>query len=514
MRENSKEFVMYESFDELPEELKEKFKSGAEGWNLKQAKDGYVDLINLLSNRGDELVGSYVKNSVKTQVKFDKCSHIVDISPSRYKSGDGCAVCRGLQVQHDINDLATTHPDLAKEWHPTKNGELTPHEVTHGSGKKVWWQCEKGHEWKETVTHRTNMGCNCPYCSNHRVLRGYNDIATTHPRYTKYFVNVENAYTHTYSSGKKVNLKCPICGHVKAIGINTLTSQGFSCDLCSDGIPYPEKLMASILSRLEIEFTKQLSFDNGKHNYDFYLSKYNTILETHGEQHYKGWLGNNKDLIQQQENDRIKRELAIANGIKPENYHEIDCRYSTLEWCRPNIEKTLGNHVDVSILTDEDWRQADIQAQKSLKIEVCKYWKENKEIDSSLTPQRVADVFGISNSTTWSYLKWGDRNSLCTYNGKYEARNAGKRNSKLSGMRKVKLIYLIKSDGKSKWFKEVMSMGKMSKETGISLSAIKNGIDNGALKYHRSSKYDPKYIGSYIVSAEVYDNQHQTNQNT
>tara|TARA_B110000285_G_scaffold180449_1_gene203483 strand:+ start:85 stop:225 length:141 start_codon:yes stop_codon:yes gene_type:complete len=36
--------------------------------------------------------------------------------------------------------LAEVNPELAEEWHPTKNGELTPFDVTKGSNKKVWWK--------------------------------------------------------------------------------------------------------------------------------------------------------------------------------------------------------------------------------------------------------------------------------------------------------------------------------------------------------------------------------------
>ena len=43
------------------------------------------------------------------------------------------------------------NPDLAKQWHPTKNGTLTPADVTLHSGKKVWWMYDKGHEWQTTV---------------------------------------------------------------------------------------------------------------------------------------------------------------------------------------------------------------------------------------------------------------------------------------------------------------------------------------------------------------------------
>ena len=91
--------------------------------------------------------------------------------------GAGCPYCAGRQVLPGYNDLATKAPDLASEWHPTKNGELTPEGVTLHSNKKIWWQCEKGHEWQVTVNNRAN-GTGCPVCSGHRVLAGYNDLET------------------------------------------------------------------------------------------------------------------------------------------------------------------------------------------------------------------------------------------------------------------------------------------------------------------------------------------------
>jgi hypothetical protein len=60
----------------------------------------------------------------------------------------------------------TSYPHLVKEWHPTKNGELTPDDFTHGSVKKVWWLCPKveDHEWKATINNRSN-GTGCPFCA-------------------------------------------------------------------------------------------------------------------------------------------------------------------------------------------------------------------------------------------------------------------------------------------------------------------------------------------------------------
>jgi hypothetical protein len=71
---------------------------------------------------------------------------------------------------------------LAVEWHPTKNGELSPDDVTTGSRKKVWWKCPKGpdHEWQARVKDRTS-GHGCPFCSN-RQVSVTNSLARLHPR--------------------------------------------------------------------------------------------------------------------------------------------------------------------------------------------------------------------------------------------------------------------------------------------------------------------------------------------
>ncbi len=53
------------------------------------------------------------------------------------------------------NDLATVNPDLAAEWHPTKNNCLRPTQVTAGSNRKVWWKGTCGHEWEAVIGNRS-----------------------------------------------------------------------------------------------------------------------------------------------------------------------------------------------------------------------------------------------------------------------------------------------------------------------------------------------------------------------
>ena len=83
----------------------------------------------------------------------------------------GCPCCSepAQVVVPGINDLKTKFPHIAKEWHPSKNGDLLPENFTGGTSKKVWWQCPFGHEYKATIGHRTAQnGTGCPICYSGR----------------------------------------------------------------------------------------------------------------------------------------------------------------------------------------------------------------------------------------------------------------------------------------------------------------------------------------------------------
>ncbi len=82
---------------------------------------------------------------------------------NRTNRGSGCPYCAGRKAGSD-NNLLAVNPELARQWHPKKNGELKPDGVTAGSKKAVWWLCGKGHEWKTQIGHRSR-GSGCPYCA-------------------------------------------------------------------------------------------------------------------------------------------------------------------------------------------------------------------------------------------------------------------------------------------------------------------------------------------------------------
>jgi hypothetical protein len=92
--------------------------------------------------------------------------------------GSGCPDCRTRQVQPGIT-LAEWNPELAAQWHPTRNGDVGAADVRPKSSKRVWWQCSAGHEWEAVISGRSN-GLGCPYCSGKRVGYG-NSLADLDP---------------------------------------------------------------------------------------------------------------------------------------------------------------------------------------------------------------------------------------------------------------------------------------------------------------------------------------------
>ena len=100
--------------------------------------------------------------------------------PSTLIQGSGCPYCSGMKAIPGETDLRTTHPALAGQWHPTKNGKLTPESLSAGSIKQVWWLCERGHDFRAYVFSRA-QGTGCPYCTGKKVWPGFNDVGTLFP---------------------------------------------------------------------------------------------------------------------------------------------------------------------------------------------------------------------------------------------------------------------------------------------------------------------------------------------
>lgn len=151
----------------------------------------------------------------------------------------GCSICAGREVAAGVNDLATLYPQLAKEWHPEKNGTLKPAMVTAGSNKKVWWRDELGHEWMAMVAARTDKGVGCPYCAGRKVLPGFNDLASQEPKIAvQWHPTLNGTRTpemYTCGSNQKIWWQCGE-GHVWQAPIGRRYYQRSGCPVCSGNV--------------------------------------------------------------------------------------------------------------------------------------------------------------------------------------------------------------------------------------------------------------------------------------
>lgn len=256
------------------------------------------------------------------------CGHSWQSNVSnRHCNNQGCSVCAGKTIIVGETDLATTHPHLAAEWHPTRNGNLQPTHVSAGSTKRAWWICKNNHEYASTIDHRALGDRGCPYCSNKKVLVGYNDLATTHPQLAKQWHPTKNGDLKptdvVAGSNKKVHWKCAN-NHEWVTTISSRAS-GCGCKTCwlLSTSSYPEQRVAyfiqqyfpDIIQSYHPDFLKGLELD-------IYIPSLKIAIEYDG-QHYH----------QNKKKDVQKILMCKQNGIELIRIRESGCP-DISEYCK------------------------------------------------------------------------------------------------------------------------------------------------------------------------------------
>lgn len=240
-------------------------------------------------------------------------NHSYDASiGSRTKQNSGCPYCSNNKLLKGFNDLATLKPDLVKEWNHEKNKDLIPSDVLSGSTKKVWWICKYGHEWQDSIDHRTSRNYGCPYCSGHQVLSGYNDLLSLYPDVAKEWNYEKNSPLEpsevTSKSGKKVWWRCER-GHEWEASIGS-RSNGCGCPYCVN-----KKVLAGFndLATINPELAEEWNYEKnenlkpsdvlfgtsqkvwwkGKCGHEWYMS----VVSRTGEKHAKCPICSSKRLL-------------------------------------------------------------------------------------------------------------------------------------------------------------------------------------------------------------------------
>ena len=156
----------------------------------------------------------------------------------------GCPFCSNQRVWPGYNDLLTRFPDIAAEWHPSRNGDLVPSEVISGSKRKVWWICSKRHEYDTKVISRTSKGTGCRICSGNEVLKGFNDLESKFPTIAREWHSTLNGNllpsSVNFGSPAKRWWSCPDFDHAYETSPSKRTGPSKAgCPYCSNQMLLP-----------------------------------------------------------------------------------------------------------------------------------------------------------------------------------------------------------------------------------------------------------------------------------
>lgn len=424
-----------------------------------------IKLWNKKRNEDSLLTELTPSSSQKVWWFNEKCGHEWLRSISGQRKNTNCPYCSGRKVLKGFNDLATTHPQIAKEWHPVKNESLFSSDVTAGSGKKVWWQCDEGHEWQTAVGTRTNLkaGCaecywarssiqnskpngkpaldithpeiaaqwhpkhngtftpsdvlygsdkkvwwqcdkgheyeapvskrtiskrNCPTCSGRKISIGFNDLKTVAPHLEKEWHPTKNSLTIeqvTVQSAYEVVWICEKGHEWEAPVYNRTGNNPSGCPICSRHVSQPEIEIFNYLKTLNLNVKRRDRTVIAPLEVDLYIEEKQLAIEFNGlywhseangkhrNYHYNKWLAckeKNIQLIQIWEDDWNRNPTLIKNMLA----HKLRVNSSTATYARNTLIKELTQN-EINIFLNEN----HIQGATDGSIRLGLYSKNNPD---------------------------------------------------------------------------------------------------------------------------------------
>ena len=275
----------------------------------------------------------------------------------------------------------------------TVNGDMTVVESSRVYSAGVWrkcytLECGKGHRYqvKEEYLKRGRLRT-CKMCS-------HPPIVETDPEFAEWFVDKTIPENRSRYSHENADFYCQECGRiVKDKSIHTIYQRQYiPCPYCTNGISYPERYVMAVLTQMQVAFVYQHIVHLEEKiffKYDFYDAERKIIIETHGPQHFlpgvfERFGGYSLEKIQKI--DRQKEKAARCT-LKA-RYIYLDCRKSSPDWIRKQIEKKL----QIYPLEKIDWEKAAQEAKKSVLMKMIDLSKQG------YTQKEIAGIVHLSAS--------------------------------------------------------------------------------------------------------------------
>ena len=369
-------------------------------------------------NGNIEIRGRYVRSEGRIECYCRKHDVLWEpIAASLYKN-IGCKACAKDSISAKNSK---THEEFVKDMKILHEGISVLTRYT-GMDKDITVQLKCGHVWTTKAAHIYYNNFQCPYCTGNAILIGFNDLWTTAPSTATLLTNPNDGYSVSKGSGQKKNFTCPLCGKQQNKIVKNVVNRGLQCLHCGDGISYPNKFGRALLDQLPLQsykpeyqpdWAKPYFYDN---YFEYDNKKY--IVEMDGNFHYNDKDGLGPSLLERQQIDRIKDELAKNHNI---TVIRIDCRISNCDYIKQNIVGSrLNDTFDLSII---DWQLCDMKAQKNLVKTACDLFMSGI---NSVT--KISKIIKVSVNATIRYLKKGTEFGWCDYNPKKVKRGSKKGN--------------------------------------------------------------------------------------
>ena len=339
--------------------------------HIQRITKKHEDFVKELEHSDVKILGKYVNSKTNILTECKKCGYIWDANPNSLLIGTQCPKCAGV--------MRKTNEEFIKQLRNI-NSDITPLDDYIDSKSKISCKCNKcNYEWLVTPDALINSKTGCPNCNggiknthedfvermknvNHniKILGRYNNSSTkilckckicsyewnslptsllnnhgcpncdtnrkrkTHDEFMHEIsninpnINILDLYT---GINNKILCECNICGNKWKPTPDSLL-RGHGCPICNKSCG--ENNINNYLVSKNINFIQQQTFDKligvggRKLSYDFYLPKFNVLIEYNGIQHYEPveYFGGERQFKIQQEHDKRKRKYAEDNKIK------------------------------------------------------------------------------------------------------------------------------------------------------------------------------------------------------
>lgn len=284
--------------------------------NLKLTNN-YID--DILFNKNIKRIGNYHNSTipVKVQCLNINCNYIWEARLNHLMNGPGrCPRCIGnKKIDNNFFDIKLQN----KKSNIIRIGNYV------SARTPIDFQCNNNHIWKATPDNILR-GKNCPQCNW--------DALSKDRRRSDENIDIELSKRSIKRIDPYINGNIPIqfqcltknCGYIWKTKTSHIINSNSGCPNCSAG--KNQKIVYSTLKKLNILFEPQKSIielnkTEMRIRVDFYISKYNVIIEYNGHQHYQPVRFNgiaqeiaNSLFIKQKDRDRYLQEWCNSNDVK------------------------------------------------------------------------------------------------------------------------------------------------------------------------------------------------------